>query len=104
MIKNGMRPVHPGEILREEYLVPLKMSANALALALNVPATRIHEIIKERRGITADTALRLAQYFDSTPEFWLNLQAAFDLRQAEIAAGKSIRRQIMPREQTAAIC
>jgi len=80
MIKNGMRPVHPGEILREEYLVPLKMSVNALALALNVPSTRIHEIVKERRGITADTAYRLARYFDSTPEFWLNLQMAYDLK------------------------
>jgi addiction module HigA family antidote len=80
MVKNKMRPVHPGEILREEYLVPLKMSVNALALALNVPATRIHEIVKERRGITADTAYRLARYFDSTPEFWLNLQTAYDLK------------------------
>ncbi|MCL2656119.1 MAG: HigA family addiction module antitoxin [Betaproteobacteria bacterium] len=80
MVKNGMRPVHPGEILREEYLVPLGMSVNALALALAVPATRLHEIVKERRGITADTAYRLARHFDSTPEFWLNLQAAYDLK------------------------
>ena len=63
MTQNRMRPVHPGEILREEYLLPLEMSANALATALRVPATRIHEIVNERRSITADTALRLARYF-----------------------------------------
>ncbi|GBF78779.1 HigA family addiction module antitoxin [Aphanothece sacrum] len=77
---NQMRPVHPGEILREDFLVPLNMSVNALALALNVPATRIHEIVKERRSITADTAERLARYFGGDAASWLNLQATYDLK------------------------
>ena len=80
---NGMRPIHPGEILREEYLVPLAMSVNALAIKLRVPATRLHEIVKERRAITADTAMRLAQYFGGDAQSWLNLQSAYDLRVAE---------------------
>lgn len=75
-----MRPVHPGEILREDYLAPLDMSANALANALGVPATRIHEILKERRSITADTAQRLARYFGGDAASWLNLQAIYDLK------------------------
>ena len=75
MIKNGMRPVHPGEILREDFLVPLGMSANALSKALNVPAPRVNDIVRERRGVSADTALRLGRYFDTSPQFWLNLQA-----------------------------
>ena len=94
MVKNGMRPVHPGEVLREDYLKELGMSANALAKALNVPAPRINDIVRERRGITADTALRLARYFDSSPQFWLNLQAMYDLRVAEIAVGKKIEREV----------
>lgn len=69
MAKNGMRPVHPGEILRKEYLAELGLSANALAKALNVAAPRINDIVRERRGITADTAPRLARYFDTTPQF-----------------------------------
>ena len=79
MFKNGMRPVHPGEILREDYLVPLSMSANALAKALNVAAPRINDIVRERRGITADTAMRLARYFGGDARSWLNLQAAYDM-------------------------
>lgn len=94
MFKNGMWPVHPGEVLREDYLKELGMSANALAKALNVPAPRINDIVRERRGITADTALRLARYFDSSPQFWLNLQAMYDLRVAEIAVGKKIEREV----------
>ena len=94
MSKNGMRPVHPGEILREEYLVELGMSANALAKALHVPPPRVNDIVRERRGVTADTALRLARYFGSTPQFWLNLQSAYDLRRAEIAAGRKIAREV----------
>lgn len=99
MFKNGMRPIHPGEILREDYLVPLTMSANALAKALNVPAPRVNDIVRERRGVSADTALRLARYFGGDPQSWLNLQAAYDLRVAEIAAGKRIEREVpvMPR-------
>ena len=84
MIKNGMRPVHPGEILREDYLTPLGMSANALARHLHVPASRVNDILLERRGITADTALRLSRYFGGDAQSWLNLQTAFDLRTAEL--------------------
>lgn len=91
-----MRPVHPGEILREDYLVPLNMSANALAKALNVPAPRINDIARERRGITADTAMRLARYFGGDARSWLNLQAAYDLRVAEIENAKRIEREIVP--------
>ena len=75
-----LRPVHPGEVLREDFLIPLGLSVNALALALGVPATRIHEIVKERRAVTADTALRLAQYFGGDAASWLALQAAYDLK------------------------
>jgi len=96
VFKNGMRPVHPGEVLREEYLVPLSMSANALAKALNVPAPRVNDIVRERRGITADTAMRLARYFGGDARSWLNLQAAYDLRVAEIENAKRIEREIVP--------
>ena len=74
---------HPGEILREEYLAPLKMSARELAGAIGVPANRISEIVRERRGVTADTALRLGRYFNTDPRFWLNAQVAHDLSKAE---------------------
>ena len=77
---NQMRPVHPGEILREDFLVPLNMSVNALALALKVPPSRIHEIVKERRSISADTAERLARFFGGDAASWLNLQAIYDLK------------------------
>ena len=76
----GMRPVHPGEILREEFLKPLNLSANALAIDLHVPAPRINDIVREKRGITADTALRLARYFGTGAEFWLGLQDDYDLK------------------------
>ena len=77
---NRMRPVHPGEILREEFLAPLGMSVNARALALGVLATRIREIVKERRPVTADTAERLARYFGGDAGSWLSLQATYDLK------------------------
>jgi addiction module HigA family antidote len=96
MAKNGMRPVHPGEVLREDYLVPLEMSANALAKALNVPAPRINDIVRERRGVSADTAMRLARYFGGDARSWLNLQSAYDLRVAEIENAKRIEREIVP--------
>jgi antitoxin HigA-1 len=92
-----MRPIHPGEILREEYLVPLGMSVNSLAKALNVTAARMNDIVRERRGITADTALRLARYFGTDARSWMNLQAAYDLRVAEIAKAKRITSTIRPR-------
>ncbi len=97
MFKNGMRPVHPGEILREDYLEPLGLSVNALAKALKVPAPRINDIVRERRGVSADTALRLARYFGGDAQSWLNLQSAYDLRVAEIAAGERIAREIKPK-------
>ncbi|MHB1232376.1 MAG: HigA family addiction module antitoxin [Burkholderiales bacterium] len=96
MFKNGMRPVHPGEILREDFLIPLGMSANALSKALNVPAPRINDIVRERRGVTADTAMRLARYFGGDARSWMNLQAAYDLRVAEIENAKRIEREIVP--------
>jgi addiction module HigA family antidote len=77
---NRLRPVHPGEVLREDYLVPQGLSVNALATALGVPATRMHEIVKERRAITADTAARLARYFGGDASSWLMLQADYDLK------------------------
>ncbi len=83
MTKNGMRPIHPGEILCEDFLEPLGMSANALANKLGVTPARINEIIREKRGITADTALRLAKYFGGSAQFWLNLQSTYELRLAE---------------------
>ena len=96
MATNKMRPVHPGEILREEYLAPLGMSAHALAMALHVPAPRINDIVRERRTVTPDTALRLARYFDTTAQFWLNLQSAFDLKLAESEAGSRIAQEVIP--------
>src|ERR1019366_5086532 len=96
MIKNGMRPVPPGEILREDYLVPLRTSANALAKALNVPAPRINDIVRERRGVSADTAMRLARYFGGDARSWLNLQAAYELRVAENQNAKRIKREVAP--------
>jgi len=92
-----MRPIHPGEVLREEFIGPLGLSAHALAQALRVPATRINDVVNERRGITADTALRLARYFGTTAEFWLNLQSAFDLRTAEAELKSQIERDVLPR-------
>jgi len=81
-VENRMRPIHPGEILREEFLVPLGLSANALALGLQVAAPRINDIVRERRAVTADTALRLAQFFGTSAEFWMGLQADYDAARA----------------------
>jgi addiction module HigA family antidote len=99
--KNGMRPVHPGEVLREDFLKPLGLSANALARALHVPAPRINDVVLKRRGISADTAMRLARYFGGDARSWLNLQTAFDLRVAEISHAKRIAREISPAIATA---
>ncbi len=93
-----MKPPHPGETIKEEYLVPLGMSVNALAKELGIGAARLNEIVRGRRGITADTALRLARYFGTTPELWLNLQAFHDLRMAQRKAGRMIERQVKPRQ------
>jgi addiction module HigA family antidote len=89
--------IHPGEILREEFLSPLGMSANELALALRVPATRINDIVNEKRGITADTALRLSRYFGTTSRFWMNMQASWELEVAEDQLGHAVRREVLPR-------
>ncbi|SAL24382.1 HigA family addiction module antitoxin [Caballeronia humi] len=96
--KNGMRPVHPGEVLREDYLVPLNMTANALARALDVTANRINDIVLERRGITPETALRLARYFGGDAQTWLNLQVTYDLKIAEREHAEEIARTISPRD------
>ena len=94
-IINGMRPIPLGAILRTEFLIP--MNLNARALALRLPAPRIKDIVRERRGLPADTALRLARYyFGTSAEFWLGLQADFDLKTASNVAGKTIEREIEP--------
>ena len=93
MCTNGMRPVHPGEVLREDYLKPMALSANALAKQLHVPASRINDIALERRGITADTALRLCRFFGGDAQSWLNLQTAYDLRVAQL--DKSLQQAVM---------
>ena len=95
--KNKMRPVHPGEILREEFLVPLGMSAHALSLELKVPAPRINDIVRERRAISPDTALRLARYFGTTAQFWMNLQTSYDLKITRRTSGPAIERAIHAR-------
>ena len=88
-------PIHPGEQLREEFMIPLGLSSNALARALNVTPARINEIVRERRGISADTALRLARYFGVSPQFWLGLQMDYALDVAEDEAGERIKREVM---------
>ena len=92
-----MAPLHPGEMLREEFMKPLGLSSNALAMELRVPVTRISEIVRKRRGITADTALRLARYFNMSPEFWMRLQMDFDLESASDAEETAIHEAIRPR-------
>jgi len=90
--------MHPGRTVLEDVLKPLGMSVNALAKALCVPATRLNDIVRGRRGITADTALRLARYLGNSPQFWLNLQAVYDLRMADRWKGQNIRKQVIPRQ------
>jgi antitoxin HigA-1 len=99
--KNGMRPVHPGEVLREDYLKPLAMSVNALAKRLCIPTSRLNDIVLERRGVTPDTAMRLARFFGGDARSWLNLQTAYDLRTAEIARAKEIERVVEPLRRSA---
>ncbi|MFQ5695784.1 MAG: HigA family addiction module antitoxin [Terriglobia bacterium] len=96
--RRRLRPVHPGEILREDFMEPLSLSMNKMAIDLRVPVTRISEIVHERRGITPDTALRLAQYFCTTPIFWMKLQARYDLDRAEDKELAKIRRDVRPLE------
>jgi addiction module HigA family antidote len=89
-------PIHPGEILHADFMKPLHLSMNRLALDLRVPVTRIAEIVHERRGITPDTALRLARYFNTSPAFWLNLQSAYDLEVAQDKLSRTIEREVRP--------
>src|SRR5579872_561080 len=95
--KISRRPVHPGEMLREEFMKPLEISINGLALDLHVPVTRISEIVNERRGVTADTALRLAQYFGTSADFWMNLQKSYELIVTRQKSLKTIERQVRRR-------
>ncbi|HXE63826.1 MAG TPA: HigA family addiction module antitoxin [Bryobacteraceae bacterium] len=95
--KKDIAPLHPGEVLREEFLNPAGISVNGLAMQLRVPATRIGAIVHEKRGITADTALRLSRYFGTGREFWMRLQAQYDLDVAEDAAAAEIERDVHPR-------
>ncbi len=101
-MESKMRPIHPGEILRHDVLEPLGLSANALARELHVPPNRITAILQGKRGITADTALRLARFLGTTAQFWLNLQASYDLRVAEESIGPTIELEVRPRPQKAA--
>jgi addiction module HigA family antidote len=103
MKTNLLPPIHPGEILREEFMKPFHLSQNALARALQVPPRRINEIVLEKRGITADTALRLARYFDTTPELWIGLQADYDLRLARRKNAGAIELAIQPLNLAAAV-
>jgi addiction module HigA family antidote len=100
-IVNGMRPIHPGEILREEFMIPLGLSSHALAMALRVPGPRINDIVRERRTVTADTALRLARYFGNSAEFWLGLQSDYDMKIALAENGARINQDVSPMEQAA---
>jgi addiction module HigA family antidote len=93
-----LKPVHPGEILHEEFMKPLGLSMNKLALDLRVPVTRIADIVGERRGITADTALRLARYFKNAPVFWMNLQTRYDLEVAQDELAAKVERDVQPLE------
>lgn len=96
MFKNGMRPIHPGEILLEDYIKPMGVSVRALSIALHVPYSRLREIVDGKRGISVDTALRLERYFGSEAKGWLALQTAYDLRIAEKQSVKLIFREIVP--------
>jgi antitoxin HigA-1 len=91
-----MQPIHPGETLREDFLKPLGLTANRLAIELQVPVTRVNDIVRSKRAITADTALRLARFFRTTPQFWMNLQANYELELAEDARGAEISERIRP--------
>jgi addiction module HigA family antidote len=98
---NKMRAIHPGEILKGE-MEELGLSANAFAKALDVPTNRITAILNEQRGVSADTALRLARFFGSTPDFWMSLQSSYDVKLAQLAVGKEIEKSVKPKELMAA--
>ena len=100
MATNKLDPVHPGEILQKEFLEPMRLSQNRLALALGVPARRINEIVLGKRGITADTALRLARYFKMSPQFWLGLQMDYELDVAEDMLEGRLEKEVTPMSAT----
>lgn len=93
---NGMRPIHPGEVLREEFLAPIEMSGSLLAKSLRVDAPRINDILRERRAVTSDTALRLSRFFGTSPEFWMGLQVDYDLKREKAAHGEQVERDVTP--------
>lgn len=101
MATNQLRPIHPGEVLREDFLAPLGMTPHALALSLRVPAPRINDVVREKRAITVDTALRLARYFDTTAQFWMNLQSAYDLKIAEKTISQKIQQEVQQLQHVA---
>jgi len=101
VFQNGMRLVHPGEVLREDYLKPLGMRVNVLAKRLGIPTSRLNDIVLERRGVSSDTAMRLARCFGGDARSWLNLQTAYDLRVSEIEHAKEIERTVEPLRQSA---
>ena len=92
--------VHPGAILRAQFMAPHGLSASGLAIRLHVPAPRVNDIVRERRGISPDSALRLARFFGTTPQYWMDLQTAYDLKVAEHAAGEQIRREVAPVQES----
>jgi len=94
--KRDIAPIHPGEILRTEFLEPLTLSVNGLSKAIKVPRTRLNDIVRGRRGITADTAMRLARYFGVSAQFWMNLQSHYELEIAEVTMGARLEREIRP--------
>ena len=94
--KNRMRPIHPGEVLREDYLLPLGMSPHALAQALKVPPSRINDVVLERRGITVDTAMRLVRFFGGDVQSWMNLQTAYEIKIAEATLADRIDQEVTP--------
>jgi addiction module HigA family antidote len=102
LMPKKLKPVHPGEILREEFMTPLGLSMNKMAMALRVPVTRIADIVNERRGITADTALRFARYFKNAPAFWMNLQTRYNLEVAEDGIPAKVARDVQPLEAVTA--
>ena len=101
-MRRKLKPVHPGEILREEFMVPLGLSMNRMAMDLRVPVTRVADIVNERRGISADTALRFARYFKNAPVFWMNLQTRYDLEVAEDEIAAKVARDVRPLDIIAA--
>jgi antitoxin HigA-1 len=101
MTTNNLRPIHAGEILREEFLAPLGITPHALAMSLRVPAPRINDVVREKRAITVDTAMRLARYFDTTAQFWMNLQSTYDLKIAEKTLSQKIELEVQQLQKAA---